>query len=187
MKTILEPVYRQIGAKIQSIRETLGWTQHDLAKKVRLTRASIANIEAGNQRLLLHNVSDFAQAFGVEPKVLLRGIWTAFVACALSVHADCLPDAPLALAAFVPIPPPGYVGIEVIRVVVQWADSRTERSYTVERAPWTGAGWGPYVTLAVLPRNTTWFQDTNPIGLCLYRVSANNQCGSRSSVFVYEP
>lgn len=106
---------------------------------------------------------------------------------ALPVQGDCLPDAPAALAAFVPIPPPGYVGIEVIRVVVQWADSRTERSYTVERAAWTGAGWGPYVTLAVLPRNSTWFQDIAPIGLALYRVSANNACGSRSSVFVYQP
>lgn len=100
---------------------------------------------------------------------------------------DCLPDAPPALAAFVPIPPPGTVQIQVIRVVVQWADVRTERSYTLERAPWTGAGWGPYVTLAVLPRNNTWFQDTSPVGLALYRVSANNACGSRSSVFVYQP
>jgi transcriptional regulator with XRE-family HTH domain len=76
MKQIIEPVYRQFGAKVQSIRETLGWKQEEMAKKLDMTRASLANIEGGNQRVLLHTVDEFAKAFNVEPKVLMRGIWT---------------------------------------------------------------------------------------------------------------
>lgn len=76
MNTILEPVYRQFGAKVEQIRSTLGWTQEQLGKSVGLNRTSITNIEAGKQRILLHDVERFAKAFNVEPKTLLRGIWT---------------------------------------------------------------------------------------------------------------
>lgn len=73
---MLEPCYRLLGARIEMLRSTLGWTQDELAKKVKLTRTSITNIEAGKQRILLHDVERFSQAFGVQPKVFLRGIWT---------------------------------------------------------------------------------------------------------------
>jgi len=64
------------GMKIEQLRTVLGWTQADLAKKVCLTRTSIANIEGGNQRILLHDVEKFAAAFNVSPKQLMKGIWT---------------------------------------------------------------------------------------------------------------
>lgn len=72
----VEPVYRQFGAKIEQLRTVLGWTQQDLAKRVSMTRGSIANLEAGRQRILLHDVDRFAAAFQVAPRQLLRGIWT---------------------------------------------------------------------------------------------------------------
>ena len=72
----LEPVYRLFGAKVQQMRELLGWTQDEMAKKVGLTRTSITNIEAGRQRILLHDVDKFAAAFQCQVKALLRGIWT---------------------------------------------------------------------------------------------------------------
>ncbi len=71
-----ELVYRQLGGKIEQVRSALGWTQDELAKKIGLTRASIANIEAGRQRILLHDLEKFSVAFGMAPKALLRGIWT---------------------------------------------------------------------------------------------------------------
>jgi transcriptional regulator with XRE-family HTH domain len=71
----MEPIYRLIGAKIEQIRNTLGWSQQELADKVKLTRSSIANIELGKQRILLHDIQRFSDAFGISPKVLLRGIW----------------------------------------------------------------------------------------------------------------
>lgn len=72
----IELVYLQLGLRIRAIREALGITQDELAKKVRLTRASIANVETGHQRLMLHTIEVVAQALGTTPKHLLKGIWT---------------------------------------------------------------------------------------------------------------
>lgn len=72
---LIEPVYRQFGAKVESLRTVLGWSQLDLSKKVGLTRGSIANIETGRQRVLLADVERFAAAFQTAPKQLMRGIW----------------------------------------------------------------------------------------------------------------
>lgn len=74
MKTI-EPVYRLLGARIEQMRTLLGWTQLELAKKVKMSRGSIANIELGRQRLLLADVEKFCAAFQSTPKAMLRGIW----------------------------------------------------------------------------------------------------------------
>ena len=74
-KQQLEPVYRQFGAKVESIRTALGWSQDDLAQRVGLARTSITNLEAGNQRVLLHEVESIAKAFNVTPRHLTRGIW----------------------------------------------------------------------------------------------------------------
>ncbi|CAB4167970.1 couple_hipB, transcriptional regulator, y4mF family [uncultured Caudovirales phage] len=72
----IEPIYRSVAARVEMIRTTLGMTQEELAKRVGLTRTSIANFEAGRQRILLDDLEDFAKALGVTPKHLLRGIWT---------------------------------------------------------------------------------------------------------------
>lgn len=76
MSKPIEPVYRQLGSKIESLRTVLGWNQLDLAKKVQMSRGSIANIETGRQRVLLADVEKFALAFNSSPKNLMRGIWT---------------------------------------------------------------------------------------------------------------
>lgn len=70
-----EPVYRAVGAKIEQLRNLLGITQTDLAKRMRLTRCSITNAEAGRQRIQLHQLEQYAKALGSTPKALLRGIW----------------------------------------------------------------------------------------------------------------
>lgn len=71
-----EPCYQLLGAKIRHIRTTLGMRQEELAKGVGMTRAAIANIEGGKQRMLLHGVERFAQVLHTTPKHLMRGIWT---------------------------------------------------------------------------------------------------------------
>lgn len=71
----IQTVYRAIGARIQIIRETLDMSQDSLAKKVGYTRVSIVNIEAGRQRLPLHQIEEIAKALATTPKNLLRGIW----------------------------------------------------------------------------------------------------------------
>ena len=61
--------YKSLGARIREIRGVL--SQDQLAKAVKLTRTSIVNIEAGRQKLLLHNLFKIAEALGVRPTELL--------------------------------------------------------------------------------------------------------------------
>lgn len=75
MSEPIEACHRAVGARVEQIRRTLGKTQDDVAKIVGLTRASIANIETGRQRLLLNTAEDLAVALGTTPKNLFKGIW----------------------------------------------------------------------------------------------------------------
>lgn len=50
------------GKAVAVRRDELGLTQADLASRVGLSRASIANIERGRQNVLLHHVYDLAAA-----------------------------------------------------------------------------------------------------------------------------
>ena len=77
---LMQPVYQAIGARIRMIRDTLGISQAELSKRVNerggsLNRPSFANIEAGRQRILLHDVETIASALGCSVKQLLKGIW----------------------------------------------------------------------------------------------------------------
>lgn len=76
MSAQIEAVHVAVGARVRYIREQLGLTQDDLAKRVGLTRCSLTNIETGRQRLLLHTVERLADALGTTPRHLLKGIWT---------------------------------------------------------------------------------------------------------------
>jgi transcriptional regulator with XRE-family HTH domain len=70
-----EGVYRLLGARIEQFRSITGMTQLELAKRMKLTRTSITNIEAGRQRMQLHDVERLAAAFHSTPKQLMKGIW----------------------------------------------------------------------------------------------------------------
>lgn len=61
----IEDVYQRIGDVVRSLRSEAGWTQADLACQVGLTRASIANVELGRQRLMLHQIVSLADVFSV--------------------------------------------------------------------------------------------------------------------------
>lgn len=64
----IEPVYADIGRRIQGRRNKLGMTQETLGSKLKpkVTRASIANIEGGKQRILAHTLLQLAETLGVE-------------------------------------------------------------------------------------------------------------------------
>ena len=74
-KETIEPVYQAIGARMRMLRDTLGIQQEDLAKRLGWSRASIANIETGRQRVLAHDVERIAIALGTHVKGFLKGIW----------------------------------------------------------------------------------------------------------------
>lgn len=67
----MEYFYRELGRSIRQAREAVGLTQEELAQRVDLSRASVANIERGNQGVALHKFLELSQALGIDPMRLL--------------------------------------------------------------------------------------------------------------------
>lgn len=63
--------YPEIGIRIRTRRKELEKTQDDIAKKIGLKRSSLANIERGNQRILIHQLYAIASELKVELNTLL--------------------------------------------------------------------------------------------------------------------
>lgn len=67
----VERCYRQLGETIRACREEAGMSQETLARRIGLTRTSICNIEAGRQRVMLHQIRKLCKALGVPPFQIL--------------------------------------------------------------------------------------------------------------------
>ncbi len=61
-----DELYPYLGAKVRDAREASRLTQSDLARRLRLSRSSIANIEAGRQAVYLHQAIALADALGLS-------------------------------------------------------------------------------------------------------------------------
>ena len=59
-------LYRWLGARIRSLRQDQQLTQADLADAVGMTRASLANVEAGRQRSLVHTLVALAKGLDCD-------------------------------------------------------------------------------------------------------------------------
>lgn len=66
------PIYVALASVLRNLRARKNITQVELAQRVSLGRASIANIEAGRQRILLSDIFEFARALEVRPETLFR-------------------------------------------------------------------------------------------------------------------
>jgi transcriptional regulator with XRE-family HTH domain len=64
-------IYTEIGDIVRRRRKKLGKTQAELAPKLGLSRASVANIETGRQSLLVHQLYALAEALELSPQDLL--------------------------------------------------------------------------------------------------------------------
>ena len=67
----VHPLYRLIGAAIKKSRKDRDLTQEGLSDRVGISRASLANIETGRQRLLVHQLYRIAEHLGLEISALL--------------------------------------------------------------------------------------------------------------------
>ena len=63
--------YEAIGSRIRVARDVAKLTQEELAHEVNLSRAAIANIEKGRQKLLIDKLYMIAAACKVDPKTFL--------------------------------------------------------------------------------------------------------------------
>lgn len=69
---IPKDIYREVGRHIRRYRATVPRTQAQLAAEIGISRASLANIEAGRQQVLLHHLYAIADALGLDsPGVLM--------------------------------------------------------------------------------------------------------------------
>ncbi len=55
-------LYRLLGQNVARLRNDSGRTQAEIAAQIGLTRASLANIETGRQKVLMHHVFRLANA-----------------------------------------------------------------------------------------------------------------------------
>jgi transcriptional regulator with XRE-family HTH domain len=67
----VDQFYKEFGHRVRLARERAGVTQAHLAAAVGLTRSSVANLEAGRQKILLHVLLIMANLLDVEPVELL--------------------------------------------------------------------------------------------------------------------
>jgi transcriptional regulator with XRE-family HTH domain len=68
--------YKELGQRIRQARLDAGVTQEQVANAASLTRASVANIEAGRQQVLVHTLIALARAVNVTvPELLPGGAW----------------------------------------------------------------------------------------------------------------
>ncbi len=63
--------YIAVGKQVRTVRENQDLSQATLARRIGFTRSSIANLEAGRQRIALHLFVLIAKALGVDPVLLL--------------------------------------------------------------------------------------------------------------------
>lgn len=67
----IEPIYIALGEVMMAFRHERGLTQEELADWLGVLRTSIANMEAGRQRIMLHTVLDLAALMSTEPGELI--------------------------------------------------------------------------------------------------------------------
>jgi transcriptional regulator with XRE-family HTH domain len=67
----LEPIYKTIGGIIRQRRRRLDLAQAKLAGLLGISRATLANIETGRQRVLVHHLYAFAEALDMKLDDLL--------------------------------------------------------------------------------------------------------------------
>ena len=76
MATKIVPFYGVLGSRIQQAREHRKMTQAQLGLSLKppSTRASIANIENGKQRVLVHTLAQLAESLSVKVQMLIPAV-----------------------------------------------------------------------------------------------------------------
>jgi transcriptional regulator with XRE-family HTH domain len=78
-------IYREFGRKVADFRHEAHLTQADLARKIGVSRASLANIERGEQRVFLHQLLNIAATLNIQN---IRDLLPALAASRSNARAD---------------------------------------------------------------------------------------------------
>lgn len=63
---------RKVGQRVRAAREAAGMTQDQLAQRIGLVRASVANLEAGRQNMDLIRAASILAGLGVDLSTLIQ-------------------------------------------------------------------------------------------------------------------
>lgn len=101
MSAPIEEIYPLIGMRIQQLRARRQFTQEQLGAWLQppVTRASIANIETGKQRLLVHTLLQVAHTLDVPAEELLPGHSSTVPSQVAAIEAELLRKLDLPSAA----------------------------------------------------------------------------------------
>ena len=69
ISSMVDPIYKQIGAVIKSRRKTLEMKQETLAGLLGISRGSLANVETGRQGILVHQLYKFSAALQLKTPI----------------------------------------------------------------------------------------------------------------------
>ena len=64
-------LYERLGAIIKKHRRRLGLTQEHLSSQLGISRAALANVETGRQRVLVHQLYSLAEQLDIKVSALL--------------------------------------------------------------------------------------------------------------------
>ncbi|MGB0065764.1 MAG: helix-turn-helix transcriptional regulator [Terracidiphilus sp.] len=67
-------VNRGAGQRVAEARRRAGLTQRELAQQIKMSRASVANIEAGKQPVQIQMIFELAERLHVQPADLIPAI-----------------------------------------------------------------------------------------------------------------
>jgi transcriptional regulator with XRE-family HTH domain len=69
------------GTRLKKFRRTVKVTQEELARRTKLSRQTITNIEAGRQGITVSRMMTISKALGIEPKMWFSPAseWISFV------------------------------------------------------------------------------------------------------------
>ncbi|MBZ0299988.1 MAG: helix-turn-helix domain-containing protein [Anaerolineae bacterium] len=66
-----DELYKIIGTNVRKARENAGLSQNELAVAVGLSRTSITNIEAGQQKIQIHTLFKIGEILDITPQSLM--------------------------------------------------------------------------------------------------------------------
>ena len=67
----MDRFYKNLGVKIKKIREKIGLSQEVLAKKLKISRVAISQIETGSRKISAEEIVKFSKTFNISTDVLL--------------------------------------------------------------------------------------------------------------------